>query len=965
MKRMKRMASTLLAGVMALSLMPLSTLAAEDTDNDIQEMVVDGVTYFNANSEHFEDSNRLFFQDLLSNQNANLQDEESEDQTDEEETPVLQSTASLWQYLAYAIQDRNGQGTSDGKFKTQFDDVMKKSLAANTGEVTGDSTSTSSGDNDYDVHWTGLQYAGSIASAARQMEEDLFEWYQDAGGGRDDIYATDTQSDEDAAIKQNATLASQSGGEDCFWMFSAATKTSGTNKKGHYQALGIIFSNFAVSPVEVEYNTDYYQTTQTEPVTGGRDYLSTLSNDTNLDVTQSQSMTNSYTTTFTSTINGSENYSYGETITGNLGGSIKGLNIGVSVAFAASQAFESGWSESNSETYETSQTINASVSMAPYTHAVIRQYDSETTTTTVYECPVALSFDVTIVEYTLDPSSNNASCRTNILATFSGTAREDLHQRAVVEKTLTDGDRISWSTLYKDHTDLESRVERIAATAPMSTTGATMEVKEESTTSQVNGLIASYPLDRVATTNSLQWITVSPEAPYYLNNIALEGYNRYNGVYYGFNKLKGQWILLDENGQETTSSDIATLTNDPVTGFPILKAGTKNGTVYIKYQINEDCYDSAESQKVYATNDTLSKTAVIEVRVQFAEDEFLSGFIYVDGTLTGIVGDEPQPIEDSLSVRMEDLSGKEVSYPVTWEAKELNGVTVENNMISFSAPGTYHVRACAGEVTSDWVAVTAQPARTLDSVTAPDSVEMDVAVDTFLDLSAYAVETYDQYGDPWQTDSQAVWTCTSGGGTVDEEGFFSAPGAGDYVVQATVDGIASAPTIIHVISDTQRALEWAIESDLTTADSLDAFRAKDECTRAEAMTFLWRAAGSPAPTGSENPFVDVKEGDYFYDAVLWAVETGVTNGTSETTFSPNAPCTRGQIVTFLWNHSDNPKVSQSNGFVDVEYRDYFDKAVKWAGFSGVTTGTSETTFSPDNHCTREQMVTFLYRLFEK
>ena len=178
-------------------------------------------------------------------------------------------------------------------------------------------------------------------------------------------------------------------------------------------------------------------------------------------------------------------------------------------------------------------------------------------------------------------------------------------------------------------------------------------------------------------------------------------------------------------------------------------------------------------------------------------------------------------------------------------------------MISFSAPGTYHVRACAGEVTSDWVAVTAQPARTLDSVTAPDSVEMDVAVDTFLDLSAYAVETYDQYGDPWQTDSQAVWTCTSGGGTVDEEGFFSAPGAGDYVVQATVDGIVSAPTIIHVISDTQRALEWAIESDLTTADSLDAFRAKDECTRAEAMTFLWRAAGSPAPTGSENPIVDV------------------------------------------------------------------------------------------------------------
>lgn len=109
MKRMKRMASTLLAGVLALSLLPISSLAADSTDNDIQEMVVDGVTYFNANSEHFDDSNRLFFQDLLSNQNANLQDEASEDQTkkEDEETPVPQSTASLWQYLAYAIQGRN------------------------------------------------------------------------------------------------------------------------------------------------------------------------------------------------------------------------------------------------------------------------------------------------------------------------------------------------------------------------------------------------------------------------------------------------------------------------------------------------------------------------------------------------------------------------------------------------------------------------------------------------------------------------------------------------------------------------------------------------------------------------------------------------------------------------------------------------------------------------------------------
>ena len=128
------------------------------------------------------------------------------------------------------------------------------------------------------------------------------------------------------------------------------------------------------------------------------------------------------------------------------------------------------------------------------------------------------------------------------------------------------------------------------------------------------------------------------------------------------------------------------------------------------------------------------------------------------------------------------------------------------------------------------------------------------------------------------------------------------------------------------------------------------------------MTFLWRAAGSPAPKSSVNPFTDVSTSAYYYDAVLWAVERGITAGTSATTFSPDATCTRGQIVTFLYR-AVGTTTSGTNPFVDVADSAYYADAVKWAVAEGVTAGTSATTFSPDASCTRGQIVTFLYRAY--
>lgn len=157
------------------------------------------------------------------------------------------------------------------------------------------------------------------------------------------------------------------------------------------------------------------------------------------------------------------------------------------------------------------------------------------------------------------------------------------------------------------------------------------------------------------------------------------------------------------------------------------------------------------------------------------------------------------------------------------------------------------------------------------------------------------------------------------------------------------------------------AVLWAVEQKITSGTSATTFSPDASCTRAQMVTFLWRAAGSPKVENGKNPFTDVKADAYYYDAVLWAVEKGVTSGTSATTFSPDATVTRGQTVTFLYRNAGSPEVSGTMPFTDVEADAYYANAVQWAVQQKITTGTSETTFSPMSDCTRGQIVTFLYR----
>ena len=157
------------------------------------------------------------------------------------------------------------------------------------------------------------------------------------------------------------------------------------------------------------------------------------------------------------------------------------------------------------------------------------------------------------------------------------------------------------------------------------------------------------------------------------------------------------------------------------------------------------------------------------------------------------------------------------------------------------------------------------------------------------------------------------------------------------------------------------AVDWAVGNGITQGTDDTHFSPDGICTRAQAVAFLWRAAGSPKPETRTMPFTDVPAGSYYYDAVLWAVENDITKGTSDTTFSPNMTCTRAQIVAFLWRSEKSPAAGTDNPFADVKSAAYYADAVLWAVKENITRGTTNTTFSPNADCTRAQIVTFLWR----
>lgn len=156
---------------------------------------------------------------------------------------------------------------------------------------------------------------------------------------------------------------------------------------------------------------------------------------------------------------------------------------------------------------------------------------------------------------------------------------------------------------------------------------------------------------------------------------------------------------------------------------------------------------------------------------------------------------------------------------------------------------------------------------------------------------------------------------------------------------------------------------WAVNEGITNGTTETTFSPYASCTRAQVVTFLWRAAGCPEPASTVCQFVDVPKGSFYYKAVLWASQEGITTGVTADHFQPGATVTRAQVVTFLWRWDMYPQADKSAGFTDVPKHAFYADAVDWAVEVGVTKGTTAKTFSPNDKCIRAQIVTFLYRYF--
>ena len=180
---------------------------------------------------------------------------------------------------------------------------------------------------------------------------------------------------------------------------------------------------------------------------------------------------------------------------------------------------------------------------------------------------------------------------------------------------------------------------------------------------------------------------------------------------------------------------------------------------------------------------------------------------------------------------------------------------------------------------------------------------------------------------------------------------------------AALPAVAAETAFTDVAADAYYAapVAWAVDKGITNGMTETTFGPDSPCTRGHVVTFLWRAMGKPAPTQTTHSFTDIAEGEYYYDAVLWAVEQGITSGVTPDTFGPDAVCSRAQIVTFLYQAMDRPAVTGENPFADVKPGDYYYTPVLWAVEAGITSGVDTAHFAPERDCIRAHVVTFLYK----
>lgn len=522
---------------------------------------------------------------------------------------------------------------------------------------------------------------------------------------------------------------------------------------------------------------------------------------------------------------------------------------------------------------------------------------------------------------------------TNDLTTAAGTVSPDdsdtglISTAGDVASTVTENDKTAATTQLKnagvsteDQTVsivIQPKLEVTPQYYDSATNELTLDIKAEydtiATTDPDN-----IDLTRVGTQNAVkvgdtQPLPVSDGTPVVITmaipeSMALSGGSPISSLTIKHIKENGTVYYYDANvtsvveGQTTTYYATFTVTHG-FSDFTLMAADTRTATV------SYSTTGSAVSQHTYSITDVGTALPI----------STKSGYTFNGWTFTG-------------------LTGTYTKLPDLWAAT----TGTEDFTKTAAASFTYNGGGGGGNVSNCTLTFDVNGGSAISSVSKTSG--------TTVDLTAYVPAKNGYTFDGWYSDSAMTTQVTSV----------------KLTANTTVYAKWTAIPFTDVNTDAYyyNAVLWAVDKGITQGTSATTFAPGAPCTRAQAVTFLWRSMGSPAPAETVNPFTDVSADAYYYNAVLWAVEKGITTGTTETTFSPDTTVNRSQVVTFLWRAAGSPAVTDASTFADVDADAYYADAVAWAAEKSITNGTSETAFSPMANCTRGQIITFLYN-FEK
>ena len=464
------------------------------------------------------------------------------------------------------------------------------------------------------------------------------------------------------------------------------------------------------------------------------------------DAEMAVSLTSSNTTTLHNSITNEKNYSFNETIGSETEFGIKSVvKETIRLEFSAEQAFGEARTQEEGVEKTIENSVTQTIVVPAHTAMAVEQETGSTNVTLEYGCPVALSYKVAIFSMNCelnDDQFQGVGYNKGFFATYfdgdgsseQGTsANENLYQRAVVgqnisgydrangvtdgwayktaQSTVSTSDSVNWDGLFDNaHTSAEVKnIATFAGQVPMASAGAEMEATSSSINSKIQSIVPLYNLNKVQLTTGEKAYEMSVGDSFPLDGLHVEGVNADKVAYYGFDENDGHWELTDAEGNVLTSNETAEIAEDALTGRKTLTT-KQAGTVYLKWMLNDGVeYSSKNDATVISSEnfDTLADTAYIKIDI---EEIPFTGTIDVNGNYEGTVGAEPVNLNDVLDVTVYDESGKEVARPLTWEARQLDGIKVtEDGKVTFTKPGTYHVQAKVSDtVKSGWYEVQAE-----------------------------------------------------------------------------------------------------------------------------------------------------------------------------------------------------------------------------------------------------------------